>query len=132
MIITAGPIPPNPNELLAKPALDKLITELRDQFDYIFIDTAPVGVVSDSFSLNRLADMNLYIVRADFTPKSNIEEATNLHINKKLKNMYFILNGTDKKKNTYRYGSGKKYGYGNMNKFGSTYGYDENEKNQVI
>jgi tyrosine-protein kinase Etk/Wzc len=116
-VITAGPIPPNPNELLAKPALDKLVTEIRDQFDYIFIDTAPMGVVSDSFNLNRLADVNLYVVRADFTPKRNIEEATNLYINKKLKNMYFILNASDMKKNTYRYGYGKlhktEYGYGN-------------------
>jgi len=116
-VITAGPIPPNPNELLAKPALDELITEIRDQFDYIVIDTAPMGVVSDSFTLNRLADVNLYVVRADFTPKRNIEEATNLHINKKLKNMYFILNASDLKKNTYRYGYGKlrktEYGYGN-------------------
>jgi len=116
-VITAGPIPPNPNELLAKPALDKLISEIRDQFDYIVIDTAPMGVVSDSFTLNRLADVNLYVVRADFTPKRNIEEATNLHKNKKLKNMYFILNAGDMKKNTYRYGYGKlhktEYGYGN-------------------
>ena len=116
-VITAGPIPPNPNELLAKPALDKLITEIRDQFDYIVIDTAPMGVVSDSFTLNRLADVNLYVVRADFTPKRNIEDATNLHIDKKLKNMYFILNASDRDKNIYRYGYGKRhvteYGYGN-------------------
>jgi len=114
-VITAGPIPPNPNELLAKPALDKLIMEIRDQFDYIIIDTAPIGVVSDSFSLNRLADVNLYVVRADFTPKRNIEEAITLHISKKLKNMYFILNASDRKKSNYRYGKHYNivYGYGN-------------------
>ncbi|MDP4238363.1 MAG: polysaccharide biosynthesis tyrosine autokinase [Bacteroidota bacterium] len=113
-VITAGPKPPNPSELLAKPALDELITELRKQFDYIVIDTAPLGVVSDSFSLNRMSDVNLYVVRADFTPKKSIEEATNLFINKKLKNMYFVLNAIDRKKNTYRHGYGKKYidGYG--------------------
>jgi len=111
-VITSGPKPPNPSELLAKPTLDILINDLRNQFDYILIDTAPLGVVSDSFSLNRLADVNLYIVRADFTPKKNIEEAANLFINNKLKNMYFVLNDTDIRKNAYQYGYGKKYTYG--------------------
>ena len=111
-VITAGPIPPNPNELLAKPLLDKLLVDLREQYDYIVIDTAPIGIVSDSFSLKRLADVNLYVVRADFTPKKNIEEATTLYKNKKLNDLYFILNSTDNKKHSYHYGFGKKYEYG--------------------
>jgi len=114
-IITAGPIPPNPNELLAKPLLDKLINEFRDQFDYIVLDTAPIGIVSDSFVVNRFADVSLYIVRAAYTHKKNIEDATNLYNSKKIKNMYFILNGSDENKNTYRYGYGQKYGYSNEN-----------------
>jgi capsular exopolysaccharide synthesis family protein len=111
-VITAGPIPPNPNELLAKPLLDKLLVDLREQYDYIVIDTAPIGIVSDSFSLKRLADVNLYVVRADFTPKKNIEEATTLYKNKKLNDLYFILNSSDNKKHSYQYGFGKKYEYG--------------------
>lgn len=126
-IITAGTIPPNPNELLAKPALDKLIDDLRDQFDYIVIDTAPIGVVSDSFLLNRLADVTLYVVRAEFTPKKDIEDATLLYKKQKLKNMYFILNDVDLNKHTYRYGYGKKYGYGyGYGKNKHTYGYSSN------
>lgn len=120
-VITSGPIPPNPNELLAKPALDKLIAELRDQFDYILIDTAPVGVVSDSFSLNRFADVNLYVVRANFTPKKDIEDATVLFKSNKLSNMYFVVNDTDFTKKSYRRGYGKKYGYG--------YGFGKKNKN---
>ena len=129
-VIMAGPEPPNPNELLTKPSLDKLIVDLRKQFDYIVIDTAPMGVVSDSFTLNRLVDANLYVVRADYTPKKNIEEATNLYIHKKLKNMYFVLNGTDMAKNVYTNGYGKKYGYGYRysNKQGHTYGYVKEKK----
>ena len=130
-VITSGPIPPNPSELLLKPALDKLIAELREQFDYIVIDTAPILVVSDSFSLNRLADVNLYVVRAEFTPKKNIEDATNLYKHKKLNNLFFILNGTDMTKNSYRNGYGKKYGYGYGigKKHAKTYGYgNEKEK----
>jgi tyrosine-protein kinase Etk/Wzc len=122
-VITAGTIPPNPNELLAKPALDKLINEFRNMFDYIVIDTAPIGVVSDGFLLNRLADINLYVVRADFTPKKDIEDATNLYKNNKLNNMYFVLNNVDLSKHSYRYGYGKKYGYGYGKKHGHTYGY---------
>jgi len=123
-IITAGTIPPNPNELLAKPALDMLIDDLRHQFDYIVIDTAPIGVVSDSFLLNRLTDVTLYVVRAEFTPKKDIEDASLLYKKQKLKNMYFILNDVDLNKNTYRYGYGKKYGYGYVyGKNKHTYGY---------
>jgi len=112
--------------------LDKLITDLRKQFDYIVIDTAPMGVVSDSFTLNRLVDANLYVVRAEYTPKKNIVEATDLYIHKKLKNMYFVLNGTDINKSAYSNGYGKKYGYGYRysNKQGHTYGYSNDEKNK--
>jgi len=124
-IIAAGPVPPNPSELMSKPALDKLISDCKEQFDYIILDTAPIGIVSDSYSLNRFADVSLYIVRADYTPKKNIEDATNLFKHKKLNNMYFILNATDIKKASIRYGYGKKYGYGYGNKYGAGYGYGE-------
>jgi capsular exopolysaccharide synthesis family protein len=129
-VIMAGPEPPNPNELLTKPVLDKLINDLRKEFDYIVIDTAPMGVVSDSFTLNRIADVNLYVVRADYTPKKNIEEATRLYTQSKLKEMFFVLNGTDMKKTGYSADYGKKYGYGYRysNKQGHTYGYAKNEK----
>ena len=122
-MINAGPVAPNPNELLAKPALDELIKDLRNQFDYIIIDTSPIGLVSDSLILNRIADVNLYIVRADYTPKKNIEDATIIYNEDKLKNMYFILNSVDYEKRNYRYGYGKKYGYGYSMKKGSIYGY---------
>lgn len=122
-MINAGPVAPNPNELLAKPKLDELIKDLRDQFDYIVIDTAPVGLVSDSLMLDRIADINLYIVRAEYTPKKNIEDATLIYNEQKLKNMYFILNSVDFNKRYYRYGYGKKYGYGYSLKKGFAYGY---------
>jgi len=123
-VITAGPVPPNPNELLAKPDLDKLIIELREQYDYIIIDSAPIGVVSDGFTLDRFADVSLYIIRANFTHKRNIEYASNLFIHKKLKNMYFVLNDVDNSRVGYRYGLGKKYEYG--------YGNEGTKKKKVI
>ena len=127
-VITAGPIPPNPAELMAKPALDKLIADCKEKFDYIILDTAPIGIVSDTYALNRFADVNLYVVRADYTPKKNIEDATLLFKQKKLTRMYFILNAADLSKASFRYGYGKKYGYGYGNKYGDGYGYSENEK----
>jgi len=127
-VITAGPIPPNPGELMAKPALDTLITECKEEFDYIILDTAPIGIVSDSYALNRFADVNLYIVRADYTPKKNIEDATILYKQKKMTRMYFVLNAADFQKASYRYGYGKKYGYGYGNKYGYGYGYNDGEK----
>lgn len=110
--IPSGPIPPNPNELLAKKELDTLIEDLRDQFDFIIIDTSPIGVVSDSFLLNRIADINLYITRASFTPKKYIEDADKYFKEGKLKKVYFILNSIDLNKGIYGYGYGKRYSYG--------------------
>ena len=122
-IIIAGSVPPNPNELLAKPLLDRLIAKLGEDFDYIVIDTAPVGVVSDSFLLNRFADVNLYVIRANFTTKKDIEDATNLYKSNKITNMYFVLNNVDMDKHSYRYGNGRKYGYGYGKNNKHAYGY---------
>jgi capsular exopolysaccharide synthesis family protein len=111
-VITAGAIPPNPNELLAKPVLDELINDLRSDFDFIFIDTAPLGLVSDGFLLSRLADINLYIARSEYTPKKYLEDAGRHYKEGKLKRLYFILNSINLDAAEYRYGFGKKYGYG--------------------
>ena len=111
-IITSGAIPPNPNELLAKPLLDELINDMRNEYDYILIDTPPVGLVSDSFLLNRLTDVNLYVARVGHTPKKMIENADQYFRENRLKKMYFILNYVDLNGLEYRYGLGKKYGYG--------------------
>ena len=111
-VITAGAIPPNPNELLAKPQLDELINDLRIDFDYIFIDTAPLGLVSDGFLLSRLADINLYIARSEYTPKKYLEDAGKYYKDGRLKRLYFILNSVNLDAAEYRYGFGKKYGYG--------------------
>jgi len=124
-VITSGPVPPNPAELMSKPSLDLLIADCKDKYDYVILDTAPIGIVSDSYALNRFADVNLYVVRADYTPKRNIEDATNLFKQNKLNRMYFILNAADIEKSTNRYGYGKKYGYGYGNKYGDGYGFDE-------
>jgi capsular exopolysaccharide family len=113
-VITSGPVPPNPNELLAELSLDRFIESCKEQFDYIVVDTAPIGAVSDSFLLNRISDVNLYVVRADYTPRKNIFDANDIFKKQKLNNMYFVLNASDVHKSAYmyHYGYGKKYGYG--------------------
>lgn len=111
-VINSGAIPPNPNELLSKSLLDELIHELRDGYDFIIVDTPPIGLVSDSFLLDRIADVNLYIVRVGFTPKIYISEADRYFQENRLKKMYFILNSVDLNSVEYRYGITKKYRYG--------------------
>lgn len=111
-VITAGSVPPNPNELLAKPALDELIITLKSEYDFIIIDTAPIGMVSDGFLLNRIADVNLFVTRAGVTPKKFVEDADRYFNENKIKKMYFILNSVNLNKESYRYGLYKKYGYG--------------------
>lgn len=111
-VVTAGSVPPNPNELLAKPLLDEFINDLRNEYDFIIVDMAPVGMVSDGFLLNRIADVNLFITRAGLTPKKYVEDADSYFHENKLKKMYFILNSVNLNGMEYRYGLYKKYGYG--------------------
>lgn len=126
-LLMAGPIPPNPSELVARQSLDDVIEQLKEHYDYILIDTAPIGLVSDTQQLGRIADATIYVCRADYTPKSSFELINALNKEKKLPNMSIVLNGVDlsKKKYGYYYGYGKygKYGkYGSYKKGGYTYG----------
>jgi capsular exopolysaccharide synthesis family protein len=107
-IIQAGTIPPNPNELLMKPRLNDLFEDIRSRYDYIIVDTAPVGLVSDTFSLNRIADACLYIMRLDVTHKDSIKYLNSIQKRDKLKNIYIVLNGLEAKEKNGGYG----YGYG--------------------
>lgn len=106
-IIAAGPIPPNPAELLNSPRLDELMKELRTRYDYIFIDSAPVGMVSDTFTIDRLADATIYVVRADYTTRSDLRFIEEIYDDKRLKNLSIVVNGTATKRG-YGYGYGEK------------------------
>ena len=135
-LLLAGPTPPNPTELLARENLHQVIELLKKQYDYVILDTAPVGLVSDTLQISHYANVNCYVCRADFTPKSNIGLLNSLAEDEKLTNCCVILNGVDmsKKKYGYYYGYGKygkygrygygkygygKYGYGNYGQYGS-------------
>lgn len=121
-LMMAGPIPPNPTELLARENLSEIIGMLREEYDYIILDTAPVGLVTDTMQIGKLADVSIIVCRADYTPKSSFGFINSLAGDKKLPNMCVILNGIDmsKKKYGYYYGYGK---YGKYGHYGSSYGY---------
>ena len=132
--LLAGPIPPNPAELLARHTLGDVIGLLQKEYDYVILDTAPVGLVTDTLQIAKFADVVCYVTREDYTPKSNVALLNSLVAEGKLKNVCVILNAVDmsKKKNGYYYGYGRygkygkygygKYGYGKYGHYGK-YGY---------
>ena len=113
-LLMAGPIPPNPAELIARNSLDIIINLLKEKYDYIMIDTAPVGLVTDTLQIARVADASIYMCRADYTPKSSFNFINALANEKKFPNMAIVLNGIDMSKRKYSY----YYGYGGYGKYG--------------
>ena len=127
-ILPGGTVPPNPTELLARDGLDKAIETLKKNFDYVILDTAPVGMVTDTLLIGRVADLSVYVCRADYTRKAEFTLINELAENNKLSNLCTVINGLDfqKKKYGYYYGYGKYgkyYGYGK--RYGYGYGYGE-------
>ncbi len=104
-IIAAGPVPPNPGELLLEPNVDEMFRLLREHYDYIIIDSAPVGMVSDTFSLARVADATVYVCRANYTTLRDVKFFNDLYAEKRLPKMGLVVNGTKAR-------SGYGYGYG--------------------
>lgn len=120
--IPSGPIPPNPAELLSGTKTQQLFTELRKQFDYIIIDTAPIGLVADAFLLTPYTDATIFAIRYAQTHREALKDLEQMRIEEKLKNPAIVLNGVKKGKG---YGYGKKrYGYG----YGYGYGYYSDDK----
>ena len=117
-LLMAGPVPPNPAELIARSSLETIIAILKDKYDYIMIDTAPVGLVTDTLQIGRVANATIYVCRADYTPKASFGMINALAMEEKLPNMAMVLNGVDMSKKKYSY----YYGYGKYGKYGR-YGY---------
>lgn len=112
-VISSGPIPPNPAELMMNTKVGDLIKELRKRFDYIIIDTAPVGQVADAYTLAPHIDSSIYIVRYGYTYKSQLAIIEDVYRNKKLSHPMIVLNDAQKVNgNGYGYG----YGYGEAKK----------------
>lgn len=124
-LLMAGPVPPNPGELVTRASLDDIINQLKEHYDYVILDTAPVGLVNDSLQLGRLADLCVYVCRADYTPKASFGMINGLNAEKKLPNMCIVLNAIDlsQKKHSFYYGVGKYGKYGKYGNYGSYGGY---------
>lgn len=111
-IIGSGPIPPNPAELMLLPKIGVLIEELKAEFDYIILDSSPIGQVADTLALAPYIDSSLYIVRYNYTHKKQLQIVDDLYKSRKLKHPMIVLNDA-KKSNSYGYSYGYGYGYGN-------------------
>ena len=108
-MITSGPIPHNPSELILSNRLTELLELLKPRYDYIFLDTAPIGLVSDSTHLMKLSDQNLIVLRENYAEKSFLSSLEDIIEKNKLKNIGLVLNRSKSKEKSYGYG----YGYGN-------------------
>lgn len=118
-VIASGPIPPNPAELLDSPKMNELLTILNEKYDYVIIDTPPIGLVTDGVILMQYADANLYIVRHNYSKIKSLSVVNNISKNKNISNLNIVINGYTQNEG---YGYGYGYGYGN-----DGYGYYETD-----
>lgn len=109
-LIPAGPIPPNPSELISNGGLKALLASLEADFDYILMDTAPVNPVTDAYILSPLSDVTLFVIRHDYTPKVFLQNLSEQHKLNSLKNPAIVYNGI-RGKGVNKYGYGNGYGY---------------------
>lgn len=133
-ILPGGSIPPNPTELVARKSLDTAIEILKQHFDYVILDTAPIGMVTDTQLVARVADLSVYVCRSNYTAKSEFKLINELKQENKLPHPCILLNGIDMSKRTtgsyYGYGKYGKYGrYGYGKKYGYGYGYGYGKEN---
>lgn len=127
-VITSGPIPPNPSELLVKSKMKFLLEELKGIYDYIIFDTPPIGIVSDSLILMEMTDVNIYVVRQKYTKKEFLNYINEYHETKKIQNLCVLLNEAEAS-SIYGYSYGYGYGYGYGKYSGDGY-YEEEEENK--
>lgn len=107
-LILSGRIPPNPAELLMNGRFDELIEDVRDDYDYVIVDTAPTLLVTDTLLISQKADMTVYVCRAEYTERNLLQYPNELYRDGKLKNIAFAINGIK----LTNFGYGSKYGYG--------------------
>jgi len=119
-VITSGPIPPNPSELIQGDFIEKVIEKLREVYDVIVIDTPPIGLVTDARTLMHLADTSIYVLRAGYSKRGFLSTVRQLSAMKEIHGLSIVLNDVKADRHGYGYG----YGYG----YGKGYGYYEDEK----
>ena len=126
-VITSGPIPPNPSELIMGESMKEMLEELKKRYDYIILDTPPVGLVTDAVELSAFSDVTLYVARQNYTKKEMIHLLNNRVKRGELNNVSIILNGFQSKA---KYGTGYGYGYGyGYGAYSNGYHEEEEPKN---
>jgi len=115
-LINSGDIPPNPVELLMSKRVDQLFEEAKKEYDYVIVDTAPVGMVTDTMQISKYSDLTIYVIKSNFLDKRMLHIPEKLFKEKKLPNMAMLINGTDHSRGAYGYG----------------YGYGQNKKNNIL
>ncbi|MEW6470009.1 MAG: polysaccharide biosynthesis tyrosine autokinase [Bacteroidota bacterium] len=116
-VILSGPLPPNPSEMILSKQLAEIIEYGRKNYDYVFVDTPPVGLISDALMLMKYADITLFVINTKFAYKAAINNAHEIVEFNKIRNFGFLLNGVKRRKSRYYY---NRYGYGYG--YGSGYG----------
>ena len=131
-VITSGPIPPNPSELLINERLGELIAILKSKYEYIVLDTPPIGLVADALELLEYVDASIYVVRQDYTKNGMLNFINEKYKTKQIKNISLVYNGYDQKaKYGYGYGYGYRYGYGYGN-YANGYHNDTESKSGLL
>lgn len=131
-VITSGPIPPNPAELILSDGMREMLESLKEKYDYIILDTPPIGLVSDALELAPYSDVILYVIRQNFTKKDMITLLNTRYKRDEIDNVSIILNSFESKAK-YGYGYGYSYGYGyGYGSYSSGYHEDERTKNIFI
>ena len=111
-IVNSGDIPPNPVELLMSKRVEEIFEYAREHYEFIIVDTAPVGMVTDTIQISKYGDMTIYVIKANVLDKRMLHIPEKLHKEQKLPKMSLLINGTDHSKGAYGYG----YGYGSLKK----------------
>jgi len=122
-VILAGPTPPNASELILSKHLQQLFEEASHEYDYVIVDTPPVGLITDALLMVRHADATLFVVNTRFASKDHVNNALEVLQSNTAKNLGFILNGVRIKKSKYYYNTNYGYGYRYAYGYGTGYGY---------
>lgn len=128
-VLPCGTIPPNPTELLFSPRFKAMIDEVREQYDYVFLDCPPAEIVADASIISRYVDMTLFIIRAGLMDRTFLGDIEKWYDDKKFTNLAIVLNGTAEDFSHYgyhKYGYRYGYHYGHYGHYG--YGYGKNSE----
>ncbi len=128
--ITAGPVPPNPSELILTPRMDEMINYLKSKYDFVIVDNPPVGIVTDGMKSILMSDYPIYIFKANYSKRMFIQNVNRLINESHISKLSVVLNAVDKEYSSYGYDKGYSYGY-YYGGYGSGYGYYDDQINIV-